>query len=80
MLEQECYLPERIKGVSLMATDKKPITFYASEKVQKWYQKLPPGTGTQEINRILEEAIAKPKGLTIEQRLKRIEDHLKLED
>jgi len=57
-----------------MATDKKPITFYASEKVQKWYQKLPQGTGTQEINRILEESIAKPRGLTIEQRLQRLEE------
>lgn len=53
--------------------NKKPITFYASEKVQRWYDKLPAQTGTKEINRIIEEAIAKPKGLTIEQRLERLE-------
>ena len=56
------------------------ITFYASEKVQRWYAKLPPQTGSKEINRIIEEAISKPKGLTVEQRLKRIEDYLKLGD
>lgn len=61
-----------------MPTNKKPITFYASDIVQKWYEKLPPQAGTKEINRILEEAITKPKGLTLEQRIKRIEEHLKL--
>lgn len=40
-----------------MSTDKKPITFYASEAVQFWYKSLPPQAGSREINRLLEKAI-----------------------
>lgn len=57
-----------------MANNK--ITFYASDKVCDWYNNLPPQTGSKEINRILEEALSKPRR-SLDQRVEALEGALK---